>query len=272
MAKWPWSKKDNPIHMEKKSAPVFTGGTSFVNFLRDGGNTDLSAKVALELYATTAPLADGIDRIAQEIASIPARVFDKKTKEFVDHPVLELLSHPNADSTYSELMTRYSVFLMLSGDSYLTATGQITNEPLELFVENPSEVEPKQSSVDGLVDSYRMNGKRSGDFQRTEDADGMRFVESNGMREIWQTKTFNPKPDSVNGLSVLSPIFKEIEQYNASGTHNLSLLMRGGRPSGMLSASNKDNEPLDDEIRCQLSSGQDFVGLSLWPRRFYRCG
>ena len=57
----------------------------------------------------------------------------------------------------------------------------------------------------------------------------------NSGQELFQSKSFNPVGDCNNfyGLSKLVALYYEIEQYNKAGAHNLSLLLRGGKLTGI---------------------------------------
>lgn len=234
---WPFGKKNNSEtenipDLEDKS---FALG-AFTGFLSDRGQNDLAAITAIQLFNITAPLNNAVDILASEVAALIPQVVSKKNKDdvFPEHPVLKLLETPNTDSTTNELLYGITAFFLITGNSYLIATGQVNKPPLELTITFPQRITVQSGAKDGLPELMTdQTNFGSIDFKREEVDRRFRFYNDDS-REIWQIKRFNPNVQQLIGQSLSTSILREIDQYNQSSIHNLSLLKRGGRPSGIL--------------------------------------
>ncbi|MHC4686936.1 MAG: phage portal protein, partial [Planctomycetota bacterium] len=245
-----WLKRKKNLPLKRKSFLPLGG---FVEHLTTYGHTDLAAMAAVELFNVTAPLGSAVDIISSEFASLIPQVTNEEKEVISNHPVLELLDNPNSDSSRSEFLYRLCAFFLITGNSYLTATGDIRREPLELFSIYPQTVQPEADSFDGLTLLFRVQHQSGASIYAREEI-GKRFrYYYHDEAELWQIKAFNPNNGNLVGQSPVSGILAEIDQYNAASVHNRSLLKRGGRPSGILMASTgKDAsgnaaEPLTDD-------------------------
>lgn len=235
------TRKAKPI--ERKS---FMPLGQFSNFLSSYGHTDLSSYVVLNLFSQTAPLNNAIDIISNELATLTPQVVDKNNEVVPNHPVLELLKAPNADSTQNEFLYKLTAFFISTGNGYIVGTGPVSLPPLEISISFPQQVTLQSDARDGLASIINNQTCSSNiEFKRHEVKSRFRFYHQDE-REIWHLKTFNPIPGILTGQSPASSIFPEIDLYNFSSIHNVSLLKRGGRPSGILmmsTAKNAGNNP-----------------------------
>jgi len=252
---FPWiRKKSNPVQ-ERKSLPLGLFSSSLYSY----GHYDLAAYVVIGLFCRTAPLGNAIDILSTEFSSLMPQVRDtNKNKVVTNHPVLELLKTPNADSTTAEFLYSLCAFYLITGNSYIVGTGRVNKPPLELWTVFPQQILVEASSTDGLAEVItNQRSTEAVSFRREEVADRFRFYNKDE-REIWQIKRFNPSADLLIGQTPASPILPEIDQYNSSSIHNVSLLRRGGRPSGILMASlgkgeeGKRSKPLTDDQYTRL--------------------
>jgi len=230
------------------------------------GHNDLSAYITIGLFSRTAPLNNSVEIISSEISSLTPQVRDKSNHNAIvpNHPILDLLEKPNADSTKSEFLQAYAAFYLITGNSYLMATPQMGGSPqktppLELFYLYPQQITIEQNARDGFAENITNNRSTASlVFKRDELNARFRFYDNEG-RELWQAKSFNPNQEALIGQSPAASIFPEIDQYNSASSHNSSLLKRGGRPSGMLMASHgKDKngvvKPLTDSQYSRLKT------------------
>ncbi len=222
--------------MEQKSSSFPT--SSFFDFLSAGANNDLADFVAIQMYMDAMPFFNAVDIRARNFAAIPIRVWDKSKDQFLDdHPVLELLQNPNADTTQLEFLYQYASYFDITGDTYLFAGGRVNAPPLELATVPPQRTTFGFGNKFGILhvpDTITIStaGQGSSVFQATE-VDGMiRFYERED-RELWHTRQFNPLRSSANfrGMSRAKPIFLEIQQYLSGNNTNWSMLKRGTRLS-----------------------------------------
>lgn len=204
-------------------------------------DTRLKTEKALKFYSSCSPVATAIDLISQEFSSLKPRIINKNTGEFEtnqNHPVLSLLETPNADATYKEYATRLLSFFIITGETYSIATGPVTRPPLEIFVPTVEDITLVANGDDGFLESVNIKSETiTESFTRNEVNSRFRYYNSSNDAEIWQIKNYNPffGRNNLGGLSFLKPIVFEIEQYIESSVHNLSLLKRGARPSGVFS-------------------------------------
>ncbi len=252
------------LPLKKKSFPL----GSFTGYLTEYGHSDLAAYTSIMLFNKTSPLGNAVDIISQKIASLTPQVTVKgKNKEVVsDHAVEALLEQPSADSTRNEFLYRMSAFYLITGNSYLSASGPVNREPLEISNVYPQTVVDIQpDAADGLASFFTVQTQSHGLIYQREEVDSRFRYYWRDEAELWQTKRFNPNAGMLAGQTPISPILPEVDWYNQSSTHNISLLKRGARPSGILMISpgstDADVELLTDaqyeRLRAQFSQ---FVG------------
>jgi HK97 family phage portal protein len=185
-----------------------------------------------------APVATAIDMHAKAVATIPAKVLDTETMNFVDHPVLELLQYPNADQTFSEFMEAIVQWYDGTGNVYLTGLGFVERPPQTIRV-MPSVTTTIITGIDGYAQTFTTRLLGIADtYSRTivENYGRERFrYYANDFNELYHMRTFNPLVGSnmVYGLSPLNAIFYEMRQYVDSAKFNLSVLQRASKLSGV---------------------------------------
>lgn len=225
---------ETPVEQKSSSFPT----SSFFDFLSAGSNNDLADFVAIQMYMDAMPFFNAVDMRARNFAAIPIRVWDKSKDEFLDdHPVLELLQNPNADTTQLEFLYQYASYFDITGDTYLFAGGRVNAPPLELATVPPQRTTFGFGNKFGILhvpDTITIStaGQGSSVFVATEVEGMIRFYERED-RELWHTRQFNPLRSSSNfrGMSRAKPIFLEIQQYLSGNNTNWSMLKRGTRLS-----------------------------------------
>lgn len=245
-------------NLEQKANNDFDKNLSLYEFLFQNAHFDLSNHLALRYYTICAPVYSAVDLIANEVATIqPVLINTSKTdKEFItDHPLLELLKFPNADSTYHEFMYRKAAFYILTGNNFDNATGNVDLPPLELYSLNPQRVAITPNIIDRFPEEMIYSYTTAIIFKRNEIKNRFRFYNDLKTSELWQVKTFNPSAhtNSLYGLSQLNSIYYEIEQYLKTSMHNLSLLNYGGRPTGALISDSRLSEDQLQELKAELN-------------------
>lgn len=236
----PFVKNKSVIEVEKTISPVskkksvvFPSG-----WFIDGGtgtNNCMTIKRALKFYDDAAPVATAIDWINDEFKTL-AIVLKNDKKVEAQSDILEFLKHPNDDMVQEDFLETLGAYYLIANEVYLIASGNVANEPAEVFVVSPEYVSPIMAD-DGLVGKINVQkaGKGIEVFER--DDKSYRFYNSNKTSEIWQIKGFSAVSDgltSSRGRSKLSSIHREINQYIEAGQHNLSILDNGLLPSGTI--------------------------------------
>lgn len=235
---------------------------SFMDFLQGNSLHDLSAHVALTYYRKVSPIFDAVDRLTDEMASIRPVIYDKKKEEYItDHPLLDLLNRPNAFQSGDLFIKEMATYFLVTGNTYIEATGAVNRPALELFTDHPSNITITADQNDGYPDKYSVTTKiHNENFKREEFGTSYRYLNDFDTREILHIKTVNPtnSMDYLYGMSRLTPIYYEIEQYMNASVHNLALLKNGATPSGVLSTEQNLND--DQYQRLLLEMNKFFQG------------
>lgn len=224
---------------------------------------DITPSMALRYYKNCSPIFNAVDLIASAISEIDPKIWDNKEKEFVENEeVLALLARPNADISWEEFIYSISSFYIITGNCYIASSGEKGQKVAELYAYNPSEIYIHQA-LDGFAYSYAVNNTwLSETFYRDESNDGFRFINKANNAELWQIKRFSSDTGSKSlyGLSMLNPIYYEIEQHNSSNKHNYSSLERGVTTSGILTI----DPPVDEQtfVRLQEQMRNQYEGAS----------
>lgn len=247
-----------------KSAPkvnqkYFVGdcySTSFVNYLFNRQLSNLGFYVAIDYYQKCAPLFSAVQLLADEISGITPYVYNTNDRTFtVKSPLLDLLENPNLDITGNEFLEQLACYFIITGNCFIVATGDSNRPAKELFIIPPQYV-TLSPSKNGYADTMSISSEffYSDTFKAREVNGRLRFYNETGA-EIWHIKEYNPLMgyNHLYGMSKVMPIQHEIEQYIHSSRHNLSLLVRGARPSGALVAQT----PLDQDQFMRLSEEID---------------
>lgn len=253
----------NFFNKEKKNNSIsgFFGLPSYGRAMENGW-IEIATGKALLYYQMASPVFTGIDLISKEIASITPVIFDNKNNTYINnHPLLDLLKKPHDSTTDTSFIYEFSTFYLATGNNYMVAEGNINNPPKKL-----KNVSPLFITIDEGIDGFPLNYIYSAEaaykdltFTKTVNGDNVNYINGT-MAEIYQTKTFNPN-SNLYGLSRLAPLYFDIEQYIESSKHNLSLLKRGMRPTGIFSTEGQldddQRQCLQRQIDQALSGGQN---------------
>lgn len=249
-----------PAPVESKSIVDYAGGGygdypySFADFLGSGANGDLRALEAIRLYKNCTPFFQSVSMRAEAFSSIPIRVYDTKSKSFLDrHPILDLLDKPNPQDSRTSFLKAYSSFYDITGDCFFMVTGDKGREPLEIYIARPQDVAVESSTIPsnlGAAGRYYWQSTYFNEIyyldQSNELGGSYRYWNRDGSREFAQVKDFNPMA-SVNclrGMPKSAPLWLQIQQFILADTNNRSVLSRGARPS--VAWVSKLDEPLTD--------------------------
>lgn len=170
-----------------------------------------------------------IDFIANSVATLPICLY-QKTKNSADnlvenHPVIDLLNHPNPMQSKIEFFKQTLGYFLISGNDYIQAIGPSENQPpQELWNLSPQfmKVIPGQRMIPS---AYKMSKNGQDVLFQVDQVDG-----SSSIRHL---KTFHPT-NWWYGLSPIEAASFSVDQHNETGKWNLSLLQNSARPSGAL--------------------------------------
>ncbi|MFA5300064.1 MAG: hypothetical protein WC389_17895, partial [Lutibacter sp.] len=108
-----------PILEQKDTTAGGYNPLLFPFFGAEGDHPILYVSEAVLYMMECAPVWTALHKIAKGVASIPVKVRDKKSGEYLEHPVLELLAKPDADITYSEFIEQAAQWYLGTGNTYI---------------------------------------------------------------------------------------------------------------------------------------------------------
>ena len=158
--------------------------------------------------------------IAEAAAALPLICQDVE-RRYETHPVLGLMSRPNAAQGRAELLEALYAQLMLSGNGYVEAVSPEGEVPEELHV--------LRSDRMGLVpgpDGWPIA------YDYTVGAKKHRF-DARGLSPICHIKLFHPQDDHY-GLSPMQAAANALDVHNSASRWSKALLDNAARPSGAI--------------------------------------
>jgi HK97 family phage portal protein len=176
--------------------------------------------------------------IAEAAAALPL-VLQDRAQRFDMHPVLSLISNPNAAQGRAELMEALYGHLLLSGNAYVEAVQGEGALPVELHVLRSDRMRVVPGA-DGWPVAY----------EYTVGAKKHRFDASGEVSPICHIKSFHPQDDHY-GLSPMQAAAMAVDVHNSASRWSKSLLDNAARPSGALVWSGSDGQGTmgDDQFR-----------------------
>jgi HK97 family phage portal protein len=159
--------------------------------------------------------------IAESAASIPWLLYDGAS-ELSEHPLLALLSVPNAHEAGAALFERWYAFLECAGNAYLVAAC-VNGQVRSLDVLRPDRVSIVQGAGGyPIAYNYTVNGET------------VRYGrDASGFLPVMQGRLFHPLND-LYGFSPIEAAANAIDIHNAGAGWTKSLLDNAARPSGAL--------------------------------------
>ncbi len=170
-----------------------------------------------------------IRMISEAASSMPFAVRENRA-ELNEHPLLDILSKPNARQSGPKFLECLYGHLLIAGNVFLTKI-EVAEELREIHILDPVKVRPILDEK-GWPKSYEhVTGSRVTRYE---------------LDEILHLALFNPS-DDVNGLSPLSSAHMALDIHNSASNWNKALLDNSARPSGALVYSSSEGENLTDE-------------------------
>lgn len=181
--------------------------------------------LAKEGYQQNPVVARSVQLIADGVASITMELHQgrgKKTRVIDEHPLLDLLSAPNPEQDYHDLITAAVSHYLITGNAYLERTDEDDLDGMELYALRPDRVRilPGEFGTPQAYE-YAVNG-----MTRRFPIDVDREL-----RPVLHLKRFNPVDDWY-GMSALDPASWAIDTHSGAARWNKALLDNAGAPSG----------------------------------------
>ena len=167
--------------------------------------------------------------IAEAAAALPLVLQDARQR-FETHPILSLITRPNAGQGRAELLEALYGQLLLSGNAYLEAVCGDAALPQEMHVLRSD----RMSVVPGadgwpVAYDYSVSGKTH------------RFDASGVLSPICHIKSFHPQDDHY-GFSPMQAAAMAIDVHTAASRWSKSLLDNAARPSGAIVYKGADGQ------------------------------
>jgi HK97 family phage portal protein len=162
-------------------------------------------------------------RLVSEAAAALPLVLKSEGRELSAHPLLALLSRPNAREGGQRFLESLYGHLMVSGNAYVEAVS-LDGAPQELYALRPDRMRVVPD-VDGWPAAY----------EYAVGTQNVRFAirEDEALAPILHLTLFHPVDDHY-GLSPMEAAATALDIHNAAGAWNKALLDNAARPSGAL--------------------------------------
>lgn len=194
-----------------------------------GSVCDSSASYARKLSAVDRC----IEIISDSMAKLPHYAFDRRTRERVDHPVLDLLNiRPNEAMAPSVRKKLLETSRLETGNAYDWIIRDKNYQPVELIPLVGSLVTPWRKT-DGSV-WYTVTHPLTGEPMVLPSADILHYK--------------GPTRDGLNGVSVLRRASEVVAEAQAAQTYSRALYENGGQPSGVLRTESDIGGLVDDPL------------------------
>lgn len=172
--------------------------------------------------------------ISEAAAAVPVRLHIGE-EIATEHPLLELLSAPNARQCLPDLLQAFYGFLLVSGNGYLEAAS-VGGDVRELHALRPDRMKVVAGS-DGWPEGFEYSV--SGRVHRF-------FSDESGASPVLHQAFFHPLDDHY-GMSPIEAAATAIDIHNKASAWNKALLDNAARPSGALVYAAADGNMTPDQ-------------------------
>lgn len=172
--------------------------------------------------------------IAEAAAALPLVVQDADRRYDV-HPVADLLARPNGAQGKAELLEALYAQILLSGNGYVEAVGEVMPQELHVLRSDRMSVVP---GADGwpVAYEYAVGGRKH------------RFDASGPLQPVCHIKSFHPQDDHY-GFAPMQAAAMALDVHNAASRWSKALLDNAARPSGAITYKGAEGQ-------AQLSADQ----------------
>lgn len=176
------------------------------------------------------------------VAGIPWQLFRKSAGELTqidEHDLLKLLKRPSKYQGGASFFEALMGFWDLDGNAYIYRVAATeSGPPDELALLRPDRVKAKFSGTDIIHYEYELdNGK---------------LLELPA-EEILHIHTFNPL-QMCDGISLLNPAMRSVDQSNSARAWNLAIMQNAGRPSGAFISEGQIDEEQYQRLKTELAA------------------
>ena len=240
----PWRKTQpsEPLAVPAKATQSKSSAAARGIAIQAGGAFPLSARdnnSLTRLGYQSNPVGFRAVRMVIEAAAALPLVVQDAAQRYETHPLLSLITRPNAAQTRQDFFETLFGHLMLSGNAYVEAVSEDENWPAELHLLRPD----RMSIVPGpdgwpQAYDYTVGGRKH------------RFACEGGRAAILHLKNFHPQDDHY-GLAPIQAAALSLDVHSAASQWSKGLLDNAARPSGALVWAGSDGQGAlsDDQFR-----------------------
>lgn len=245
----PWRKDTAPSFpsgaakpTEGKAAEVKASAAARILAWQGAGQTGWSARDSSSLTRlgfTANPIGFRAVRMVAEAAAALPLVLQDADQRYDSHPILSLITRPNATQGRQDFLETLFGHLLLSGNAYVESVGADDALPAELHLLRPDRMSVVPGA-DGWPQAYdyTVSGRKH------------RFNCTGYCAPVLHLKNFHPLDDHY-GLAPLQAAATALDVHSAASRWSKGLLDNAARPSGALVWAGSDGQGVlsDDQFR-----------------------
>lgn len=221
-----------PWRKQKTETKSYVLGTSEAlgSFLMFGSGEAATPSSAMSLYEQSTAVSIPINMVADPF-SVMEPILKIDNKLVKDHEIIRLLNNPSPFYSRELLFEMLAKEYLITGETMFVAIGGTRRPPLELQPLSVKNVTVPEG-VGGVPSSMQVSGNTlSGNYTPNIRRGTLRYFDGR-LRELVQIRNYSTKNNSLlRGQSPLMAASKEVRQHILGGTHNVSILEKGGRVS-----------------------------------------
>jgi HK97 family phage portal protein len=226
--------------------------TTMINLFAQYGDGAITAWQCWDLYQRSSTFAQVVDLISDQVSRIePVIQVDGKTYE--DHPLLEFLQAPGYSRNRTRFVKELTVQQQVTGTGYLTVIGNVNRAPVAFDVSHSSNV-VNQQGEDGwptMISIAEQGNTRN--FQRIQNGrTDFRYFNGN-LAELVPIYEMAGIHKGI-GQPRLQAIRSEAELRMKGVMHNLSMMDKGARLSGLLTFKDELSTEQKTDIGAQFNA------------------
>jgi len=220
----PWRKRP-----ETKSMVLGTS-EALGSFLIFGSGSAATPSSSLALYEQSTAVSIPINMIADAFAVLePILLIDNKVIR--DHPVIQLLNRPSPWYSRELFLEMLAKEFLITGETMWVAIGGTRRPPIELQPLSVKNVSVSEGPG-GFITTVNVSGNTLPGIYVPKVRNGLVRYFDGRLRELVQIRNYSTRNNSLlRGQSPLLAASKEVRQHILGGTHNVSILEKGGRVS-----------------------------------------
>lgn len=193
---------------------------------------------ATRFFESVAPVNGAVRRLAEAVSGLPIMLVNKTDNTRIEkHPFFDLLAQPNNhfQKTKRDFFRDLVIWKVLEGDAFTVLTGNVNRPPLEMYILDANST-TLSTDGRGYINRVSYHPNSLGSTEYIFDEAKGKFYNQQRTQELLHIANFTTRPENATegGLSELSPLYYEIQQYVLASIFNASMLKNGGRPSGFL--------------------------------------